>query len=106
MKKCPFCAEEIKDEAIKCKHCGTNLTNDNNTNYGVSKGDYAKYIIVTILIPIAGIIMGIYFMTKDDPKIKKMGESILVWGIMISILFSIFWYMFFLESDPILILGV
>ena len=37
MKKCPFCAEEIQDEAIKCKHCGEFLDASNSLQVAKEK---------------------------------------------------------------------
>ena len=60
MKKCPFCAEEIQDEAKKCKHCGEFLTpkeagDDNNTAIGNRASFTMSGAVLGFLIGFVGI---------------------------------------------------
>ncbi len=67
-RKCPFCAEEIKAEAVKCKHCGSEvvpLSKDQKTQAirEAAKANYVPYPIVFLVFIVIG--FWIYFQASD-----------------------------------------
>ena len=48
MKNCPYCAEEIQDEAIKCKHCGEFLDGSRPPLISAQKGPW--YFRTTLIV--------------------------------------------------------
>jgi hypothetical protein len=80
MKKCPFCAEDIQDDAIKCKHCGEFL--DSSTSPGFAKEKipwyFRKSSIIIAVFSVGPLALPLIWWRPQTTRAWKIGLTIVI----------------------------
>lgn len=80
MKKCPFCAEEIQDAAIKCKHCGEFLDGAERPS---ARGKNAQWylgtpFIIFMLFCVGPFALPLIWMRPQTTRAWKLGLTAII----------------------------
>ena len=85
-KYCPNCGDELIDDANFCKSCGSQIGDASVNAYGQTyhsgEKTYTIAVIIgyiaAVLIPIIGVIIGIYLWTRKDSSDSKHGKYMII----------------------------
>ena len=93
-KFCPNCGEELIEDAKFCKNCGSRIDASANQAQMPERPLIEKTYTITIiigyiaavLVPIIGVIIGVYLLTRKDSSDSKHGKYMIIVAVAVWIL--------------------